>query len=434
MHLVPVRLVLHTLAIPLRRRFRHGAAERAVAEPLVLEVHLANGAVGYGEAHPRPYVTGERLERLAVTIQNVFVPVLANFAPTGFFDAMERVLVLPWRDADGQPIAAARAAVELALLDAYCRAWGKSFETVAGWMGDAGLLASGRRGPAAGADGRRPAEASDRPTGEWPGYSGVLSADLPSAVRRQVFKMRLIGLRDFKLKVGDADDDARVRAAVAALRRPLDRGRCTLRLDANGAWTADEAADRLQRWRDLPIACVEQPLAGPARRLADMPDASWDELAAFTQAAMLDLNAHSPLPLMADESLVTPEDAERLATARPAIWFNIRIAKNGGLLAALRIASQSRSAGVPFQLGCLVGETSILSAAGHWFLRMAGGARFAEGAYGRHLSCGDVCARPIQLGWRGRIRPLTGPGLGVRVEPELLRQFASAPAATFGLA
>lgn len=51
---------LYPLAIPLRRKFSHAAAERHTADPLVAAVELANGIVGYGETLPRPYVTGDR--------------------------------------------------------------------------------------------------------------------------------------------------------------------------------------------------------------------------------------------------------------------------------------------------------------------------------------------------------------------------------------
>ena len=62
-----------------------------------------------------------------------------------------------------------------------------------------------------------------------------------------------------------------------------------------------------------------------------------------------------------------------------------RIAKNGGLLPALRIARRALEAGLDLQLGCLVGETSLLSAAGLAFLQACPRVRFVEGAFGRFL-------------------------------------------------
>ena len=84
--------------------------------------------------------------------------------------------------------------------------------------------------------------------------------------------------------------------------------------------------------------------------------------------------------------------------------FNIRLAKNGGLLPALRIARLALSAGVNVQLGCLVGETSILSAAAVGFLETCPAVRFVEGAFGKLLLREDVVRRPIRFGRRGRSR------------------------------
>ena len=63
-------------------------------------------------------------------------------------------------------------------------------------------------------------------------YSAVLSGGDVRRLRRSVLKMRLAGLRDFKLKVGYEDDLDRVAAVCRALKRALRR-KATIRLDAN---------------------------------------------------------------------------------------------------------------------------------------------------------------------------------------------------------
>ena len=141
-------------------------------------------------------------------------------------------------DEQGETILAARAAVELALLDAYSRHFKRPVEEAVSCWG----ARLGRPGSM-----------------EKVRYSGVLSG----RTRRLAFKARLMrwyGLRDFKLKVGYDDDGERVRAAARGLGRALGRT-ATLRLDANGAWTAGQAIERLSAWDDVPISTVEQPLA-----------------------------------------------------------------------------------------------------------------------------------------------------------------------------
>ena len=121
-------------------------------------------------------------------------------------------------------------------------------------------------------------------------------------------------------------------------------------------------------------------------------------------------------PLMYDESLVTMDDANRLIEQKVADAFNIRISKCGGLLPSLRLAHLAHKHGVTIQLGCMVGETSILSAAGRRFLEMAPGVRFAEGWHGTLLISNDVVRKSLRFGYGGRGRALGPYGLGIVVE------------------
>lgn len=389
------QLALHRLAIPMRRSFRHAAAERRMATPLVLELTLADGSVGYGETHPRPYVSGETPESVERVIEATFVPLLAGFRPQAITDVFEFAQNLPDRESGGAPFTAARAAVELALLDAYSRAFQRPLDMLGGWLGDPGIGAPGSL-------------RSVR-------YSGVVSAESPKLVRRSIAKMRCYGLRDFKIKVGDDGDDERLRAAARVLRRGMRAGRCTLRIDANGAWDLATARQRLAAWRELGIACVEQPL--PREGDGELPG----------------LARECGVPIMVDESLITATDGERLIRGGGVAWFNIRLAKNGGLLPSLALARMARQAGLQVQLGCLVGETSILSAAGAAFLSLVPGVRFAEGSYGRFLLQGDVTQRPRQFGFGGRPTWSGGLGWNVAVNEALLRRFAEQRPRVFAL-
>ena len=378
------RITLWPLAIPMKIRFSHAAHERQVADPVVVSVELANGQIGWGETLPRPYVTGESVGSIRPTIEQVLAPALADARPTCLPEALEIIDALPATDLDGRGMSAARAGVELALLDAYCRCWRRPVTEVIGWLGMAGIALPGSLTRIR--------------------YSGVLGGDDPSRALRSLWKMRLYGLRDFKLKVGFDGDHDLVSAVAGKLNRAIRRGRATLRLDANGAWDLDEAIGRLTAWQAWPIACVEQPL----------PQGREDEL--------VELKRHVPTPLMHDESLVTTADAEALIERQVADFFNIRLSKNGGWLAAIRLAGLARRHGLGYQLGCMVGETSILSAAGRAFLSVVPGVVFAEGSYGRFLLRDDVVDRPIRFGYGGRGEPIEGFGWGVPVNEERVRR------------
>ncbi len=373
----------------MKQSFRHAAAQRAVAEPLIVGLELANRIVGYGETHPREYVTGESMESAVAAIRATFVPRLVELRPANFGEAIELADSLPFCDKDGRVLNAARAAVELALLDAYARAFERSWDSIPGYLAEQSLGPPGSRATAR--------------------FSGVVSGDRVDRLAGSIRKMRLIRLQHVKLKVGDDGDDARVEIAARLLKRPLAAGRATLRVDANSAWTLEIARQKLAAWEAYPIVCVEQPL--PRGRLED-----WAMLA-----------RESNLPLMADESLVTLEDGEQLIAHRAATWFNIRISKNGGLLPSLRLAMLARRHGLQCQLGCMVGETSLLSAAGRWFLQWTPGIEIAEGSFGRFLLRNDVTDQPLRFGCGGAWTPMTGPGMGVTVNPAKLAELAALP-------
>jgi muconate cycloisomerase len=214
--------------------------------------------------------------------------------------------------------------------------------------------------------------------------------------------MRMAGLRHEKLTVGFVDDPAR----VAAVREALGSD-ASLRLDANGGWTFERAAEVLTAVGPLGIAAVEQPLPrGPIEDLARLRGAV-------------------PVPLMADESLVTLADARSLIAAKAVDFFNVRVSKCGGLARSLAIAALAAGAGLSVQVGSQVGETAILAAAGRHLAAALPDLAFAEGSFGTLLLTEDVSVESVRFGHRGEAPVLTGPGLGVRVVEERLRRHAA---------
>lgn len=104
------RLRIWSPSIPMKQKFRHAAAERSTSDPIILEVELAGGLKGYGETHPRTYVTGESHDDILATIRDVFVPILVGARPQNFGEAIELAASLPVRDTTGRVITATRAA------------------------------------------------------------------------------------------------------------------------------------------------------------------------------------------------------------------------------------------------------------------------------------------------------------------------------------
>ena len=381
-----------SLSIPFRSPFRHSTAERSVSENLIVIAQLSDGSVGFGEAIARKYVSGETIAAAATSIKTILAPMLDAFAPSSFADLLNKLEALPLIGRRGKPIVAARCATELALLDAFGRHYRRGLQEIVGWLGVPDFRLDGSL------DSVR--------------FSGVLSVDDPRQITRKLRKMRLFGLRDFKIKLGTDHDEDILQATHRLLARGLRSKKLTLRADVNGAWSLAQALDAFPVLAGYDICCVEQPLPPSA------------------QSDFAKLRTKVSLPIMVDESLVLPSQAQAFIDEHSVDFFNIRITKNGGLIPSLRLAHLARKADISYQLGCLVGETTILSAAGRWFLSMVPQVRFAEGSYGTFLLSDDISVRSSRFGYGGRIARPIGPGLGVDIDLKKLRRYQTAALAT----
>lgn len=385
------RVQIFPLTIPLRFRFAHAAAERDAADPVIVQLTAEAPYaehVGYGETLARRYVTGETVATVVDDIAELFVPHLLGLRAGSFAEAAQFADELPTL-IDGRLVNAARCAVELAVLDLAGRVFCRRLAEVTGWLDQPGFGSPGCLDAAR--------------------YSGIIVGRSPRRTAALLHAQRCYGLRDFKIKVAINGWEARLTQAHRILRRGLERGRLTLRVDANGAWRLDQARAAIPTLERCGVNAWEQPLPPP-------DDEHLPTLAKETRC-----------DLIADESLLTIEDANELIDGGGVRVLNIRLAKNGGLLPALRIAGRALAVGLDVQLGCLVGETSLLTAAGFAFLEACPQVRFVEGAYGPFLLRADVTSRPIRWGHGGRIRPLNGFGLGVDVSERALRDLAGIP-------
>jgi muconate cycloisomerase len=203
------------------------------------------------------------------------------------------------------------------------------------------------------------------------------------------------------VKVGVAGEDDR--ASVGRIRRILGR-RFDLRIDANEAWRCRDLEARLAPLLPLGISSLEQPV----------PHAEVDGLAP--------LRGRLGVPLMLDESLCSLSDAERAVEQGTCDLFNIRLSKCGGFVPSLRIAAIAQRAGLGYQLGCQVGETGILSAAGRHFATSVAGIRYLEGSFDRFLVAERLTVDDLTFRRGGWAPALRGPGLGIQIDPAALER------------
>lgn len=135
----------------------------------------------------------------------------------------------------------------------------------------------------------------------------------------------------YKIKLG-TDKDVEI---IQALRQHTTS---VFRIDANAAWQADEALEKIKIFKDLNVELIEQPLAKD----------DWD--------GMKYLYEHSPLPLFADESCVTEHDVEKCHGYFHGI--NIKLTKCSGLTPARRMITKARTLNMQVMLGSM-NESSI---------------------------------------------------------------------------
>ncbi len=140
-----------------------------------------------------------------------------------------------------------------------------------------------------------------------------------------------------KIKVGGADDEARLRAIRE------EAPDATLYVDANTGWTAKEALRNMPMLEEMRVEFVEQPLH---------PDDA-DGLRLLRRRARL--------PIIADESCETAADIPRLLGGVDGI--NIKLAKCGSLREAVRMVHVARSHGLTVMLGCMLESTIGIAAA-----------------------------------------------------------------------
>ena len=375
-----VELEARHVRVALRRKVTHASHVRTETDNVVVRCKLSDGSTGYGEGVPRDYVTGETIDFTLDLLNRSDLPKQLDTDCENFLQAVhlaERFkLAASPNDDRGILGNSARCALELALLDAFGRAFGEPLTRVTE------LVA--------------PELYKFRPEVQ---YSGVIGN--PRGWKKRLYPLvyRLMGFAQVKLKVGieGHDDVKRTRLIRRWLGRKID-----LRIDANEAWTSTETAARIRELEPYRITSVEQPVRH-------------EEV-----ACLAEVRKQVRTPIMLDESLCGEIDAERAVQGGWCDLFNLRLSKCGGFIPSLRLAQLAKRHNLGYQLGCQVGETAILSAAGRHFATSVADLRYVEGSYDRHLVWESLSVEDLTFRRNGRAPTLIGSGLGFQLDPARL--------------
>ena len=363
------KIHLYLLQIQLCMPIKHYLAERTHSENLVVKVVTDSGVVGFGEGIARQYVTGEVMESSLRFLQDHLIPELNGFHPSGPPDLIEALAELLSEDNRAQAPAAC-CALELAILDAAGKTWSQSVAQMLGG-GDQPLI-----------------------------YSAVIPMMSYPSFHRLLHLIRDMEMSFVKIKVGNERD-----TEILSLAREILGHEVDLRVDANGAWSSEEAGKRIAAMMAYGISAVEQPV--PKEDILGLKRVS----------------EQVEIPVIVDESLCLERDAKKLVSLDACQVFNLRLSKCGGILAANRLYEIGRKKAIAAQLGCQVGETGILSAAGRQ-LAATRKLLYLEGSYSSYLLKDDIVNEPVEFGPGGVAQPLAGHGLGVSVNEETLQRLA----------
>jgi len=368
-------LNIYNILLPFSGDFSHSLKKGSSANNIVVEVIADTGEIkGYGEGAPRPYVTGESKESATKSI--------SHFLKKQSFpwDLNEVSQIWDFTDSlpKGKENNAAICALEMSLLDALGKSqdiniieyFPKDFFTSTIYYGAAIPLSNKKR---------------------------IME------ICRLIGKMRINKLR---LKMGKAFE--RNKEAIETVKLMFGDD-YDLRIDLNGAWDHETASNHVSLIKKYDVKVVEQPMI--------LGDPGFTEFAKIMQSY--------GVILMADESVCSLEDLEGIIKDGNYKMINIRLSKCGGFRRSLRIIDHLRMNGLSFQIGCQLGESGILSAAGRALSLLCRDAVYYDGSYDRFMLKENITTEDVSFGLGGEAGPLDGSGLGVKINRESLMRLSN---------
>ncbi len=205
---------LYALGIPFRESFSHALKVRSGSDALVLRVESDDGVVGYGEAAPRPYVSGESVDSVLEHLPTVLWPALrgVDLPDADTPDILNRLqdAILDQRDDTVIAHNASRSACEVALLDCALRRAGRPLSDIL------------------------------PPIRKKVRYDGAIDSSTTQKAARLARVMKTARIAQIKVKVGLENDAER----LAEIRRIMGPDK-PIRVDANCAWSVEEAVEAL---------------------------------------------------------------------------------------------------------------------------------------------------------------------------------------------
>ncbi len=370
------RINIYHLNLPFHSEFSHALTKRVVANNILVEILADQGETfGYGEGAPRGYVTGES--------QEISCESIMGFINKESFPWEIKSVVELWGFIDALPenkaSNAALCALEIAILDAYSRS------------NKLGLMYC----------------LPDSFFTERIFYG----AAVPIAAKERIVKIcRMIKeyeIKTLRIKVGENLEENIER--IGTVLEQIGNN-CDLRLDANGSWDYKTALAHLPVIIETGVKVLEQPLSSGDPHIQELSEQL----------------RNNNITLMADERACSIKEIEDVIKQGCYGMINVRLSKCGGFRRSLQIIDTLRANDIAFQIGCQLGESGILSAAGRALGLTNRDAVYYDGSYDEFLLKENITSRNLGFGIGGCAGPLPGPGIGVEIDRSKIERLCGA--------
>jgi L-alanine-DL-glutamate epimerase-like enolase superfamily enzyme len=370
------------LPVRLQRTFSSGSYDtgpsgQQLGKPVLVRIQ-ADGVTGYGQVRPISpgHFVADTTHSVVAAITEIYGPALLGRS----LFALEEINGMFDRRLAGNP--AARAVLEMAIFDAIGKAWQTPVYNLLGGLCQPEIPL------------------------EW---SVSLAEDVETIVAEACKATEQYGIRVLCIKGGDRRGWRRDVLHIEAVRKAVGDG-VLIGIDPNTGWSLPDALQATRALLALDIGYIEQPVA--RRDLAGLA-----EVRRVAQG----------VPVMADESLFTLQDALALAQARAVDAYCIKLYKLGGLTPAKKIAAVAEAANLLVNCGGLAVQSQLEAAACAHFCASTRADRImgaAEFTFGLNTVAPDPLAPESDFVIRdGCVQVPSGPGLGIAIDEALLRRY-----------
>lgn len=356
------------LDIPIKRPHQFSTIKVSLKSFVIIKVELSNGIVGIGEGTtPGIWWNGESVETMRLVIDQYIAPLLIDKE----LMYLEQLLQTMNRQIRVNPFA--KATVEMALFDALGKTYQVPIHQLLGGLNQ------------------------DKIAVRWALASGTEEADIQEAKD----KVATSEYANFKTKSGKElpEEDAKRNLRIAEEVKSVS----SIGIDPNGSWDRITTMKWMPRFFEAGIDFLEQPLAP-----YDIEGA----------AMLVDMKQ---VPVMADESLATVQDAFLLAKEQAANIFSLKIHKSGGMRNTLKIAGIAEAAGISCFGGTSL-ESSIGSAACLHVFASISNLDYGSELFGPSWLADDPVKEPLHIE-NGYIHVPDKPGLGVELDEDKVAKY-----------